>query len=108
MLSLLTSHVLDLLAALASIFLGSVFSDLPPGLERLPTPTHLLTALAKIRAAREYDGASLFALSPEWNKKFLKTSMAHSTMDAHEHVRHLDHAGRTAASPSDKKQKTAT
>ena len=56
----------------------------------------LADGIAKISAARENDGASIFALSPEWNKKFLKTSMAHSTMEAYEYVRHLDHAGRIA------------
>ena len=39
---------------------------------------------------------------------FLKTSMAHSTMEACEYVRHLDHAGKIADSPSNKKQKAAT
>ena len=58
----------------------------------------LADGLAKIRVAREYDGAPIFALSPEWNKKFLKTSMAHSTMEAYEYVRHLDHAGKIADS----------
>ena len=57
---------------------------------------------AKIRAAREFD------LSPEWNKKIFKTLMAHRTMEAHACVRHLDHAGKIADSPSDKKQKAAT
>ena len=68
----------------------------------------LADGLVKIRAAREYDGASLFALSPEWNKKFLKTSMAHSTMEAYEYVRHVYHAGRIAFSSIDKKHKAAT
>ena len=63
----------------------------------------LADGLAKVRAAREYDGVSLFALPPEWNEKFLKTSMPHSTMEAFEYVRHLDHAGRIADSPSDLK-----
>ena len=54
----------------------------------------LVDGFAKIRAAREYDDASLFAFSAEWNKKFLKTSMAHRKMEAYEYVRHLDHAGR--------------
>ena len=64
--------------------------------------------LAKIRAAREYDDVSLFALTPEWDKKFLVASMAHSTMEAQEYVRHLDHAGNISDSPSNKKQKVAT
>ena len=47
----------------------------------------------------------LFALSPERNKKFLKTSVVHSMMEACEYVRHLDLAGKSADSASDKKQK---
>ena len=31
---------------------------------------------AKHRAARDYDGASIYATTPEWEEKFLKTSMA--------------------------------
>ena len=65
-------------------------------------------ALAKIHAARENDGVSLFALTSEWDEKFLKTSMAYSTMEAYDYVYHMDHAGRFADSPSDKKQKAAT
>ena len=68
----------------------------------------LAGGLAKISAAREHDGASHFALTSEWEEKFLKTSMGHSTMEACEGVRHLDHAGRIADSPSSKKQKAAT
>ena len=68
----------------------------------------LADGLAKIRAAREYDGVSLFAFAPEWDKKFLKTSMAHSTMEACEYVRHLDHTGKIADSPSNKEQKADT
>ena len=45
---------------------------------------------------------------PEWEEKFLKTPMAHSTMEAYEYARHLGHACRIADSPSDKKQKAAT
>ena len=75
---------------------------------RAATSNTLADGLRKIRAAREYDGASLFAFSLKWNKKFLKTPMAHSTMEANEYVRHLDHAGRIADSPSGKKQKAAT
>ena len=33
--------------------------------------------------------------------------MAHSTMEAYEYVRHLDHAGKFADSPGKKKQKAA-
>ena len=68
----------------------------------------LADGLAKISAARQYDGASLFALTPEWEEKCLKTSMAYSTMEASENKSHLGHAGRIADSPSEKKQKAAT
>ena len=34
--------------------------------------------------------------------------MAHNTMDAHDYVRHLDHAGKIADSPGNRKQKAAT
>ena len=34
--------------------------------------------------------------------------MAYSTMEANEYVCHVDHAGRFAGSPIDKKQKAAT
>ena len=38
--------------------------------------------LGKIRAAREYDGASIYAHTPEWEERFLETSMSFSTMEA--------------------------
>ena len=79
MLFLLTSYVLDLHAALALTSLGSISLPLPPGLERLPTGT-LVDGILRISAARQYDGVSLFALAPEWDESFLKTSMAYSTM----------------------------
>ena len=63
----LTSYVLDLSAALVATYLGSVSSAFLPGSERLPTRT---------RAAREYDGVSLFAITPEWDNKLLKTSIS--------------------------------
>ena len=62
----------------------------------------LINGLAKKRAAHEYDGASIFALSPEWDKMFLRTSMAHSTIEAYEYVSHVYHAGKI---PSNKIQK---
>ena len=40
-------------------------------------------------------------------KDFLKKSTAHSTSEAYEFGRHLDHAGRIADSPSDNKRKAA-
>ena len=45
--TMLTSYVLDLREALASIFLGSVSSAFLPGVERMPTQTHLLTAFRR-------------------------------------------------------------
>ena len=68
----------------------------------------LTNGLAKIQAAREYDNAPIFALRSEWKEKFLKPSMAHSTMEAPAIVRRLDHYGKLDESPQDKKQKAAT
>ena len=68
----------------------------------------LVNGLAKIRADREYDGAPIFSLISEWKVKILKTSMAMSTMETLEHVCHMDHAGKIADSPGDKKQKAAS
>ena len=62
---LLTSYVPDLRAVLASTCLGSVSSAWLPSLECAKSNT-LGEGLAKIRAAREYDGVSFFALTPEW------------------------------------------
>ena len=42
----------------------------------------LADGLAKISAAREHDGVSLFALTPEWEEQILKTSTTHSTVEA--------------------------
>ena len=56
------SYLQDLRAALVSTFLGSISSALLASLERLPTRTHLPAALREIRAAREYESVSLFAL----------------------------------------------
>ena len=65
----------------------------------------LADGLAEIGAAREHDGVSFFVLIPEWNKKFLKTSMAHSKMEAYEYVRHLDHAGKIPSHPAIKNKR---
>ena len=48
----------------------------------------LVNGLAKIQAAREYDGAPIHALTSEWKDKFLKTSMTYTTMEAFEYVGH--------------------
>ena len=68
----------------------------------------LVNDLAKIRAVREYDGASIYAHTPEWEERFLKTSMAFSTMEAHEYVRQIDRPGKNADSPNHRMQKSAT
>ena len=68
----------------------------------------LVNGLAEIRAAREYDGASICALTPEWEERFLKTSMAFSTMEASEYVRQIDRTGKIAESPNHRIQKAAT
>ena len=57
----------------------------------------LVNGLAKIRAAREYDGC---ALTPEWEERFLKTSMAFGIMEAYEYVRQIDRTGKIAESPN--------
>ena len=58
---LLTSHVLDLRAALVSTYLGCVSSALLPGLERLPTRTHSPTALQK---SVQLDNTTVLRFSP--------------------------------------------
>ena len=68
----------------------------------------LVNGLAKIRAARNDDGASIYALTSEWEEKFLTTSMSCSTMEAREYVYQMDRAGRIADSPEKKIQKAAT
>ena len=90
--NLLTSNALDPRAAFALVVFGFF----------------ILSLAARYRTAVNYDGARLFAFPPEWNKMFLKTSMAHSTIEAYEHVRQLDHPGRIVHSPSEKKHKAAT
>ena len=69
---------------------------------RCRTPTcfgTLANGLAKIRAARDYDGASFFALTPEWEEKYLKTSMAFGTMEAYDYLRRIDRTGQMADPP---------
>ena len=103
---LLTFYVLDLCAALVSTYSGSVSLALLPDLERLPTRTHSLALQKSVQP--ENTTVSPFSPLPEWEAKFLKTSMAHSTTEAYEYVRHLYHVGRIADTPSDKKRKAAT
>ena len=64
--------------------------------------------LEKIQAARGYNFAPMFALSPNWEKEFLAPSMACSTADAFNIVCRLDHDGKLDEAPQDKKQKVAT
>ena len=71
-------------------------------------PGRLANCLAKIKAAREFDRASIHALSSEWKEKFLSPSMAHNTMEAYEIVCRLDHDGKIEDSHHGKKQKAAT
>ena len=68
----------------------------------------LVNGLAKIRTAREYDRVSLQAPTPAWEERFLKTSMAFCTMEAHENVCQIGRTGKIADSPNHKMQKAAT
>ena len=68
----------------------------------------LANGLVKIRAAGEFHGTSIYAHTPEWEEKFLQTSMAFNTMEAYEYVRPIDRIGKIADSPNHKAQKTAT
>ena len=77
----------DLRAALVSTYLGSVSSALLRGLERLPIRTHLPSAL---RSSVQLVNTTVFPFSPlhpSGINSFLETSMAHSTLEAHESVR---------------------
>ena len=58
----------------------------------------LVNGLSKIRAAREYETASIYAHTPEWEERFLKMSMPFSTMEAYEYVRQIDRTGKIADS----------
>ena len=64
--------------------------------------------LAKIQTARESDHVALQTLTPAWEERFLKTSMAFSTMEAYEDVCQIDGAGNVSASPARNLQKAAT
>ena len=68
----------------------------------------LANSLAITRAAREYDGASIYPHTPEWEERFLKTSMALSTMEAYEYVRWIGRTGKIADSPGGRLQKAST
>ena len=68
MLHLLTSYVLDLRAALVSTFFGIRILSLAARFRTVANSNTLADGLAKISAARQYDGASLFGLTPEWEE----------------------------------------
>ena len=76
MLYLLTSYERDPCAVSEVTYVGFVSSVLLPVSERPPALVRSRNVLAKIRAAREFDGASIYAHTPEWEERFLKTSMA--------------------------------
>ena len=60
--------------------------------------------LGKILLARGHNCAPLFALSHPWEKEFLLSSVAHSTVTAFDTVRQLDRVGKLNEAP--KKQET--
>ena len=68
----------------------------------------LASGLAKVQAARGYDRAPIYAITSEWREKCLNPSFAHGTMETYEFVCRMDHTGKIADSPNDKKQKAAT
>ena len=69
----------------------------------------LAKGFARIQAVRRYDRLPICATTSEWKDFFLKNpSMAHSTMETYELACRLDHTGRIADCPNDKKQKAAT
>ena len=68
----------------------------------------LIQGLQKIQAAREYDFATMFALSSDWEKNFLVPSMARSTADAFNIVLCLDHTCKLGDAPQDKRRNVAT
>ena len=68
----------------------------------------LADGLAKIRAARESDHVALQKLTSAREARFLKTSMAFSTIEAREYVCQIDRTGNINASPARNLQKAAT
>ena len=93
MLFLLTSYVLDLHAALALTYLGSISSASPLGKFVQPVSMVVLP---------------FSPFLPNGIRCFLKTSMAHSTMEAYECVCRLVHGGKFADPAGNKKPKAAT
>ena len=65
-----TSHALVLRAALGSAYLGSYPQSIAAWYRTAANAGTLANGLAKIRAAREYDRASIYALSPGWKENF--------------------------------------
>ena len=70
--------------------------------------TTLRKDLENVQTARGHQCTPMFALSPAWEKEFLSPSMAHSTVNAFDTVRHLVCGGKLNDAPKNKKQKIAT
>ena len=68
----------------------------------------LSQGLENIQAARGYNFAPIFALSPHWENEFLAPSMVCSTADAFNIVCRLDRDGKLDEAPQNKKQSAGT
>ena len=68
----------------------------------------LSQGLEKIQASRWYDFTPIFALSSDWEKKFLAPPITRGTAEAFNIVCCLDRSGMLDDSPQNKKQKAAT
>ena len=66
---LLTSYALDLCAALVSTYLGFVSLACAARFRTAANSNTLVNGLAKISAAREHDGVSLFAHTPRMGRQ---------------------------------------
>ena len=80
MLYLLTSYEREPCAVSVVTHVGIIIISLAARFRTAASCGTLVNGLAKIRAAREYDRASIHALTPEWEERFLNTSMAFCTM----------------------------
>ena len=105
---LMTSYERDPCAVSVVRYVGFISSVWLACVRTAASSGTLVNGLAKIRAAREYAGASIDAHTPEWEERFLKTSMALSTVEAYEYVRQIDRTGKIADSPNHRIQKAAT
>ena len=63
-------YVLDLRAALVSTFFRIRILSIAARFRTAANSNILTDGLAKINAARQYDGVSLFAITPEWEESF--------------------------------------